>query len=70
MHTFDNDVSLLYYLKIIKTLRAKETDLRLEIIIFFLGFLFSFYFINHHQVLLNHHYVVHVLHEILEFLLE
>jgi hypothetical protein len=45
MQSFDNDVSLLYYLKIIKTLRAKETDLRLEIIIFFLGFLFSFYFI-------------------------
>ncbi|CAM4893268.1 unnamed protein product [Rotaria socialis] len=28
MHRFDNDVCLLYYLKIIKTLRAKETDLR------------------------------------------
>jgi hypothetical protein len=28
MHSFDNDVCLLYYLKIIKTLRAKETDLR------------------------------------------
>ena len=28
MRTFDNDVCLLYYLKIIKTLRAKETDLR------------------------------------------
>ncbi|CAF1167075.1 unnamed protein product, partial [Adineta ricciae] len=28
MCTFDKDVSLLYYLKIIKTLRAKETDLR------------------------------------------
>ncbi|CAF0758116.1 unnamed protein product [Rotaria sordida] len=28
MRTFDNDVCLLYYLKMIKTLRAKETDLR------------------------------------------
>jgi len=28
LRTFDNDVCLLYYLKIIKTLRAKETDLR------------------------------------------
>lgn len=28
MRSFDNDVCLLYYLKIIKTLRAKETDLR------------------------------------------
>jgi len=36
MRTFDNDVCLLYYLKIIKTLRAKETDLRFERIIIFL----------------------------------
>jgi hypothetical protein len=28
IQAFDNDVCLLYYLKIIKTLRAKETDLR------------------------------------------
>ena len=28
MRSFDNDVCLLYYLKAIKTLRAKETDLR------------------------------------------
>ena len=28
MQRFDNDVCLLYYLKIIKTLRGKETDLR------------------------------------------
>lgn len=28
MRSFDGDVCLLYYLKIIKTLRAKETDLR------------------------------------------
>ncbi len=28
MQAFDNDVYLLYYLKIIKTLRVKETDLR------------------------------------------
>lgn len=28
LDTFDNDVSLLYYLKIIKNLRAKESDLR------------------------------------------
>ena len=29
MQEFDNDVCLLYYLKIIKTLRSKESDLRL-----------------------------------------
>jgi len=41
MRTFDNDVCLLYYLKIIKTLRVKETDLRFErIIIFFLYFVY------------------------------
>lgn len=28
MKEFDNDICLLYYLKIIKTLRAKESDLR------------------------------------------
>ena len=28
MRSFDNDVSLLYYLRIIKALRVKETDLR------------------------------------------
>lgn len=35
MKAFDNDVCLLYYLKLIKTLRVKETDLRLEIVFFF-----------------------------------
>lgn len=28
MRSFDNDVSLLYYLRVIKALRVKETDLR------------------------------------------
>jgi hypothetical protein len=42
MRTFDNDVCLLYYLKIIKTLRAKETDLRFERIFFFFLVFFIF----------------------------